>query len=238
MNEAIDRGDVAMVKQLLNQGYHIDGPDHDCLMAHTPLHRAAQTLHTDIVATLLDAGASIDAPDSHGYTPIQYAVRRGRSKNIVELLLERGADVNHFQNYDCFGTPMHFAARTGMDIVAFLVKRGYEINSTCSNHGCSPLLLACINNSTHVVHSLLTHGANMHLRNDKGLEPLDLPETRRVLIHWQLVDIVLALAPLDLPGYVLLWICDWLPYFANESEHYKITLITNTIDSIRRRRKQ
>jgi hypothetical protein len=60
------------------------------------------------------------------------------------------------------------------------------------------------------------------------------PTTHRVLIYYQLVGIVLALSPLGLPGYVLLWITDWLPYLLPAPELAKITLITNVIVSIRR----
>ena len=43
------------------------------------------------VATLLDAGAPIDAPDEHGLTPLQVAVRWGDAA-VATLLRERGAD--------------------------------------------------------------------------------------------------------------------------------------------------
>jgi ankyrin repeat protein len=43
------------------------------------------------VAALLDAGAPIDAPDEHGLTPLQVAVRWGEDA-VAALLRERGAD--------------------------------------------------------------------------------------------------------------------------------------------------
>jgi hypothetical protein len=58
------------------------------------------------------------------------------------------------------------------------------------------------------------------------------PSVQRLII-----DIVVALAPLNLPGYVLLWIIDWLPHLARlHAELKKISLIVNVIGSIRRRR--
>ena len=47
-----------------------------------------------------------------------------------------------------------------------------------------------------------------------------------------IVDICLALSPLELPPYVLLWIIDWLPRFDKASHHKKIQLITSVRDSI------
>ena len=43
------------------------------------------------VAALLDAGAPIDAPDEHGLTALQVAVRWGENE-VAALLRERGAD--------------------------------------------------------------------------------------------------------------------------------------------------
>lgn len=37
----------------------------------------------------------------------------------------------------------------------------------------------------------------------------------------RIVDIVLALAPLELPAYVLLWIIDWLPHFERAVNHFR-----------------
>ncbi|HWF26215.1 MAG TPA: ankyrin repeat domain-containing protein [Solirubrobacteraceae bacterium] len=60
---------------------------------------SANTLHQAVwrrrpprtVAALLDAGAPIDAPDEHGLTPLQIAVRWGEDA-VARLLRERGAD--------------------------------------------------------------------------------------------------------------------------------------------------
>jgi len=53
------------------------------------------------------------------------------------------------------------------------------------------------------------------------------------VIHALIVDIVVAMAPLNLPGYVLLWIIDWLPMMRAHTEYKKISLITRVIASIR-----
>jgi uncharacterized protein len=45
----------------------------------------------DVIALLLDAGASIDAIDNRGRTALMIAAELGRSE-IVETLLARGAD--------------------------------------------------------------------------------------------------------------------------------------------------
>lgn len=51
--------------------------------------------------------------------------------------------------------------------------------------------------------------------------------------HADIINICLALAPLDLPPYVLLWIMDWLPNYDRLSHHKKIELIESVVKSIR-----
>ena len=49
-----------------------------------------------------------------------------------------------------------------------------------------------------------------------------------------IIGICLALAPLNLPPYVLLWIIDWLPRYDLLSHHKKIQLIESVVKSIRK----
>jgi hypothetical protein len=56
------------------------------------LHQAAWRRRPPrTVAALLDAGAPIDAPDQHGLTALQIAVRWGEDE-VAQLLCDRGAD--------------------------------------------------------------------------------------------------------------------------------------------------
>jgi hypothetical protein len=50
-------------------------------------------------------------------------------------------------------------------------------------------------------------------------------------MHAEIVDIVIALGPVKLPAYVVLWTVDWLPGMMSHNELRKITLIANVIKS-------
>jgi hypothetical protein len=53
-----------------------------------------------------------------------------------------------------------------------------------------------------------------------------------------IIDICIALASLNLPVYVLLWIVDWLPEMARaHTEFFKVDIIESALTSIQRVRK-
>lgn len=54
-------------------------------------------------------------------------------------------------------------------------------------------------------------------------------------VHGLLLDVVLALAPLDLSAYVLLWLVEWLPHLARaHSARRKLLHISRIVESIHR----
>ena len=59
------------------------------------LHNAAFAGHTDMVRLLLDNGFAVDKPNAEGVTSLILACSAGQPyPKVLQLLLERGADVN------------------------------------------------------------------------------------------------------------------------------------------------
>lgn len=66
------------------------------IWGRTPLHLAAKAGHVDIVKMLIQKSADVDAQDCKGITPLLLAGcigDRGVFENIVQVLVEKGADV-------------------------------------------------------------------------------------------------------------------------------------------------
>lgn len=58
----------------------------------TPLHHAAAHDHHEIATILIQNGATIDAPDQNGMSPLHTAVVMGEFPEMVQVLLDAGAD--------------------------------------------------------------------------------------------------------------------------------------------------
>jgi ankyrin repeat protein len=69
-------------------GVHVVGN-----IGYTPLHRAVECGVVDVCSLLLDAGSVVDAVNKDGYTPLHWALFNNTKRDVAELLLDRGAQL-------------------------------------------------------------------------------------------------------------------------------------------------
>ena len=104
---------IDRIKELLEQG--ID-PDQDFGNTFTPLMRACRENNGEAARLLIEYGADVnkefggnDDGAHKGQTPIFYAIRRDMSPEIIEILIESGADLTHAA--DDGTTPLEYAEK-------------------------------------------------------------------------------------------------------------------------------
>ena len=104
------------------------------------IHEAAALGNIEAVKQFLDSGTDVNAKDKTGGTPLDEAAGWGR-KDIVELLIAKGADVNG--KFDDDGsTPLHLAAWKGhFETAELLIAADADVNAKMED-GDTPLDLA------------------------------------------------------------------------------------------------
>ncbi|MCP4152398.1 MAG: hypothetical protein GY757_31965 [bacterium] len=140
----------------------------------------------------LIGAVDVNKAGKDGVTPLLMAVEEGHIE-IVELLLEEGADINGKSQVKgavvargitnamgsdkkkCdmpFVTPLIEAAYEGhKDLANLLVSKGADVNAK-SHSGMSPLMNASYEGHYKIVQMLLKNGAEVNAKNNKGLSPL------------------------------------------------------------------
>lgn len=158
-----------------------------------PLHIAVRKGYYDMMLTLLDNGANINAQNNMNETPLTLAIEFEFSHNIfhnlfcsektfqnelqkrrialIELLLEKGANPNLPVNYPA----LHQAiADNQFDIVKLLIQNGVNINTQDVN-GDTPLHKAVENKNEEITAFLLKQKLiAVNTSNNKGKTPLHL----------------------------------------------------------------
>lgn len=103
------KGDAELLRMLIHAGANLRATTR--LGGYAPLHLAARSNHRTAVATLIAAGAPVNAVTANGATPLMLAAAAG-DPAAVTTLLENGAAVNATDGPKAL-TPLMFAAAYG-----------------------------------------------------------------------------------------------------------------------------
>lgn len=158
---AIERGDLRVVQELVEDGASVDTPITYGEHSITPLMKAADSGKLAIVKFLLTGGANVNARGSDdGQTALMNAVTRGFD-DVVEALLAAGADVKarDTRGNSAFGLAV-FGAR--LEIADLLLAKGGDPNEADPSTGITPLLGAASMGGEETIRWLVAKGAKVN----------------------------------------------------------------------------
>lgn len=182
---AIHRGDIDQIKRHIHSGTDINQVDAD---GRRPLHVAAGRGRYVITQMLVKSGADIDAPDREGHSPLYAALMTGRTqvadllikqggkfdpdilltqtvvngvadRDVIDLLVRHGADVNHL-NVDGNSPLMLAISHRQRVLVRQLVAKGANVNMPDAS-GRFPLQLANEVQDADIISLLKRNGAGV-----------------------------------------------------------------------------
>ena len=159
-----------------------------------PLHFAARSNpDPEVITTLVNAGADVNAQDGTGLTSLHYAVVY--NPEVLDALINAGADLNVRESRG--ETPLHFAAAFSPDptVITTLLNAGVSVNEkgtrATSRYRWTPLHAAAQTNPNPKVTAILLHaGADVHGTDETFTTPLHSaatssrnPDVPALLLH-------------------------------------------------------
>ncbi|XP_022064161.2 ankyrin repeat, SAM and basic leucine zipper domain-containing protein 1 [Acanthochromis polyacanthus] len=174
LKQAISKGDVATVEQLLDDGVDVETR---LRFEWTPLMAAVSVANYDLAKLLLDKGASANFSKDH-FTVLMASCTASASEDkiarCVELLLSRNADPNMVDRSQM--TCLTLAARNGYSkVINILVSHRANINAQ-DDQGYTALSVAVQYGREEAVLKLLQLGADKNIKTETGKRPADLAE--------------------------------------------------------------
>lgn len=186
--DAVKKGDVARVSELLKRGADPDQTDET---GNPALHLAVSQGIEAVVFLLLKNKANPNALNRVGQTALCRAAYFGRTA-IARLLVERGAGVNSAGVRYRY-TPLHAAARSGFaELGRWLIDKGAAVDAQEAVSGYTPLMIATAYGRRDMVEVLINAGANPQVKGFDGAALPDLinyashPEIAKLLENYML----------------------------------------------------
>ncbi len=146
VTEAIENDSIATLKSLVAKGVDINKP--------------------------ILIGEEYELDDYDDISPLFYAIRKYASLDLIEFLLENGADLHACDSDGVSALDMAIKFKR-KDVIKYCLERGFDLNSTKRKSGIKPLMLACCFSDLEMIQMLLDHGAELDAFDNTGMSAKD-----------------------------------------------------------------
>ncbi len=143
---------------------------------NTVLHYAVEAGHVELVRALCEHGASLESKNQDEETPLMLAAKHKKTLVAFRTLLNDGADI--YTRSPMNDTVLHLlmkpkrVADYSVRRTVALLKKGMAVNLQ-NAHGDTPLHLAIRSGLENAAKMLISHGANIHIKNRREESPFD-----------------------------------------------------------------
>lgn len=117
-------------------------------------------------------GADLNEENENGESVLATAIRNRCDEDLIELLIEHGADIYDF---DDEGVSIFDMAITynNLFLVNYIIESGIDVNKTNRRSGFTPLMCAACYGRTEIASLLLENGADKNTLDTRGFSALD-----------------------------------------------------------------
>ena len=149
------------------------------------MNEVTQAIENDSIAklkSLVKEGADITKPiligeeyDLEEYdeiSPLFYAIRKYASLELIEFLLEAGADLlqRDEEGVSALDIAIKFKRK---DVIKYCLDKGFEVNTTTRKSGITPVMLAACFSDIEMMKLLIESGADLNSADRAGMTPKD-----------------------------------------------------------------
>ena len=150
-----------IIRKLIGQGTQVNAKNKDNC---TALMLAYSKGNVDAIKILLKAGADPNIADANGDTLSHYAVRGNASKEVLQNIIDHGADVNVTNNEN--QTALLLACEDGNEnAITVLLKAGADPNIADADGDICLHDAVRRDNSKEVIQAIIDHGADVNATN-------------------------------------------------------------------------
>jgi FOG: ankyrin repeat len=163
--------DAGMVKTFLEAGAE---PDAEAKDGMTPLLMAVLKQNAEAVRMLLDAGADINHINANGWSPLAFAVSNSSGPEMVQLLLDRKADVRFRVGGQIGLINLALQTKRPADVIAELVDAGANVFEVDKDGNGLIAKAVMLESEPETIKILAKNGADVNQSNLQGMTPLEL----------------------------------------------------------------